>query len=66
MLDVSEGLRRDSLGSVDLPFNLEQSYLLTNPIQDTLAVAGIARSSVQAWIDVVEIADCLCVGSVGR
>ena len=54
---TSEGLRRDSLGSVDLPFNLEQSYLLTTPIQDTLAVAGIARSSVQAWIDVVEIAD---------
>ena len=31
---TSEGLRRDSLGSVDLPFNLEQSYLLTTPIQD--------------------------------
>ena len=48
---------RSALESMDLPFNLEQSYLLTTPIQDTLAVAGIARSSVQAWIDVVEIAD---------
>ena len=53
----SEGLRRDNLGSEDLPFNIDQSYLLTTPIQDSVAVAGIARSSVQAWIDVVEIAD---------
>lgn len=54
---TTEGLRRECLVSVDLPFNLEQSYLLTTPIQDSVAVAGIARSSVQSWIDVAEIAD---------
>ena len=51
------GLLRDRLGSADLPFDLEQSYLMTGPIQDSVAVAGVARSLVQAWIDVVESAD---------
>ena len=48
---------RSALESMDLPFDLEQSYLMTTPIQHSLAVAGIARSSLQAWIDVIEIAD---------
>ena len=54
---TTDGLRRDCLGSVDLPFDLEQSYLLTTSIQDSIAVAGIPRSSLQAWIEVSEIAD---------
>ena len=48
---------RSALESIDLPFDLDQSYLLTTPIQRSFAVAGIARSSVQAWIDVIEVAD---------
>lgn len=48
---------RGELASLDLPFSLEQSYLLIMPIQNSCAVAGIPRSSLQAWIDVVEFAD---------
>ena len=54
---TTEASNRDLLGSVDVPFNLEESYLLTTAIQDSVAVAGIKRSLLRAWIDVVEIAD---------
>ena len=53
----NNGLCRDSLVSIDLPFNLEQAYLLTTTIQSSTAVAGVARSLLLAWIDVIEIAD---------
>ncbi len=53
----SNGLLRGRLGSVDLPFDLEQSYLMTSTIQESVAVSGVARSLVQAWVDVVESSD---------
>ena len=48
---------RDHLSSVDLPFDLQQSYLLAGPLQDSVAVAGASHALVQAWIDVAESAD---------
>ena len=53
----NNGLCRDSLVSIDLPFNLEKSYLLSTAIQNSTAVAGVARVLLLAWIDVVETAD---------
>ena len=51
---------RDSLVSIDLPFHLEKTYLLSTAIQNSLAVA-VARALVLAWCDVVESADLPCV-----
>ena len=42
----SNGLSCDRLRSADLPFDLEQSYLMSSSIQDSIAVAGVARSLV--------------------
>ena len=53
----SNGSCRYSLVSADLPFKLQESYVLSQALQDGVAVAGIARSALLAWIDVVEIAD---------
>ena len=48
---------REALGTSDVPFNLDQSYLATTYLQDSVAVAGLPRLSLRAWVDVVESAD---------
>ena len=52
-----DGLLRDRLRCVDLPFDLQQRYLMTGRIQDSVVVAGVARSLLQAWVDVAVSAD---------
>jgi len=53
----NNGLCRDSLVSIDLPFNLENSYLLSTAVQSSIVIAGVSRALLQAWSDVVERAD---------
>ena len=52
-----DGFLRDHLRCMNLPFDLQHSYLMADRIQDSIAVAGVARSLVQAWIDVAVSAD---------
>ena len=53
----SQGSLRERLGSAELPFDLEQSYLTTSSSPTSVVVAGVPRSLVQAWVEVVESAD---------
>lgn len=53
----SPGSCRERLRSAELPFDLDQSYLMMMPIQASSGIAAIARTSVHAWIDVMQIAD---------
>ena len=55
--DGSPGLLPQSLQSVDLPFDLAESYITSSPVQDALAVVGVPRSLVQGWSEVAELAD---------
>ena len=45
------------LQSVDLPFDLAESYVTSSPVQDSLAVVGVPRSLIQGWSEVVQLAD---------
>ena len=56
-VEAMPDLRRELPGSLDLPFSLDQSYLMTSAIGDSVAVCGTSRALIQAWVDVVEIAD---------
>ena len=51
------GLLPQSLQTVDLPFDLAESYITSSPVNDVLAVVGVERSLIQAWSEVAELAD---------
>ena len=53
----SPGLVPQSLQSVDLPFDLAESYITSAPVQDALAVVGVPRSLIQGWSEVAALAD---------
>lgn len=56
-LDGAPGVLPPSLPSVDLPFDLAESYVTSSPMQDALAVVGVPRSLIQGWSEVAELAD---------
>ena len=56
-LDWSPGLVPQALQSVELPFDLAESYITSSPVQEALAVVGVPRSLLQGWIEVAELAD---------
>ena len=55
--DGSAGLLPQALQSVDLPFDLAESYVTSSPVQDSLAVVGVSRSLIQGWSEVAGLAD---------
>ena len=55
--DVEPGRLPQSLQSVDLPFDLANSYITSSPMGDALAVVGVPRSLIQGWIEVAALAD---------
>ena len=55
--DGSPGLLPQALQSVDLPFELAESYVTSSPVQESLALVGVPRSLIQAWSEVAELAD---------
>ena len=55
--DGSPGLVPQALQSVDLPFDLAESYITSSPVQEALAVVGVPRSLIQGWSEVAELAD---------
>ena len=55
--DGSPGLLPQSLQSVDLPFDLAESYITSSPMQGALAVVAVPRSLIRAWSEVAELAD---------
>ena len=55
--DGSPGLVPQALQSVELPFDLAESYITSSPVQEALAVVGVPRSLIQAWSEVAELAD---------
>ena len=55
--DGSPGLLPQALQSVDLPFELAESYVTSSPVNEALAVVGVPRSLIQAWSEVAELAD---------
>ena len=55
--DGSPGLLPQALQSVDLPFELAESYVTSSPVNEALAVVGMPRSLIQAWSEVAELAD---------
>ena len=46
--DGSPGLLPYSLQSVDLPFDIAESFVTSSPLQKALAVVGVPRSLVKA------------------
>ena len=56
-LDWSPGLVPQALQSVELPFDLAESYITSSPVQEALAVVAAPRSLVQGWSEVAELAD---------
>ena len=50
--DGSPDLLPHALQSVDLPFELAESYVMSSPVQEALAVVGVSRSLVQGWSEV--------------
>lgn len=55
--DGSPGLVPQALQSVELPFDLAESYITSSPVQEALAVVGVPRSLIQGWSEVAELAD---------
>ena len=55
--DGSPRLLHQALQSVELPFDLAESYITSSPVNDVLAVVGVERSLIQAWSEVAELAD---------
>ena len=55
--ESSPGLVAQALQSVDLPFELAESYVTSSPVNEALAVVGMPRSLIQAWSEVAELAD---------
>ena len=55
--DGSPGLVSQALQSVDLPFDLAESYITSSPVQEALVVLGVPRSLIQGWSEVAELAD---------
>ena len=55
--DGSPGLLSQVLQAVELPFDLAESYVTSSPVQDALAVVGVSRSLIEAWSEVVQLAD---------
>ena len=55
--DGSPGLLPQSLQSIDLPFDLAESYVTSSPVQEALAGVGVPRSLIQGWSEVAELAD---------
>ena len=55
--DSLPGLLPHALQSLDLPFDLAESYVTSSPVQEALAVVGVPRSLIQAWSEVAELAD---------
>ena len=55
--DGEPGRLPQSLQSVDLPFDLANSYITASPVQDALAVVGVPRSLIQGWNEVAALAD---------
>ena len=55
--DRSPGLVPQALQSVELPFDLAESYITSSPVQEALAVVGVPRSLLQGWSEVAELAD---------
>jgi hypothetical protein len=53
----SPGLLPHALQSLDLPFDLAESYVTSSPVQEALAVVGVPRSLIQGWSEVAELAD---------
>jgi hypothetical protein len=56
-LDGSPGLVPLALQSVELPFDLAESYITSSPVQEALAVVAVPRSLLQGWSEVAELAD---------
>ena len=55
--DGSPVLVPQALQSVELPFDLAESYITSSPVQEALAVVGVPRSLLQGWNEVAELAD---------
>ena len=55
--DGSPVLVPQALQSVELPFDLAESYITSSPVQEALAVVGVPRSLIQGWSEVAEPAD---------
>ena len=55
--DRGPGLLPPSLQSLDLPFDLAESYITASPVQDALSVVGVPRQLIQGWTEVAEFAD---------
>ena len=55
--DGSPGLVTQALQSVDLPFDLVESYITSLPVKEALAVVRVSRSLIQGWSEVAELAD---------
>ena len=55
--DGEPGQFPPSLQSVELPFDLAESYITSSPVQDALAVVGVPRSLIHGWSEVAAIAD---------
>ena len=55
--DQHPDLLPQALQAAELPFDLEESYITSSPVQDALAVLGVPRSLIQAWSEVAELAD---------
>jgi len=55
--DDSPGLMPQLLKAVELPFDLSESYVTSSPVQDALAVVGVPRSLIEAWSEVMQLAD---------
>ena len=55
--DGSPGLLPHALQSVDLPFDLAESYVTSSPEQEALAVVGVPRSLIQGWSKIAALAD---------
>ena len=45
--DGSPGLVPQALQSVDLPFDLAESYVMSSPVEESLALVGVPRLLIQ-------------------
>ena len=61
--DGSCGLVPQALQSVDLPFDLAESYVTSSLLQESLALVGVPRSLIQGWSEVAEAK--ICIAEIG-
>ena len=58
--DGSPGLVPPALQSVDLPFDLAESYVTSSPVQDSFALVGVPRSLIQGGARLLNWQICRC------